>query len=52
MVIKYGSFYISWVNLKEYEFGVDEKHKAGQFTHTQIEQIVTTLGLHNYQVEE
>ncbi len=52
MIVKYGTFYISWFSIENYEFGVDEKHKAYWFDNeAHVKRIMGVLGLECYEVE-
>ena len=51
MIIKYGSYYISWYNLSTYEFGVDEIDRAYNFSDSEWEKVASELDLKCYEVE-
>lgn len=52
MYIKYGRFYISWVNLNESYFAVDTKDKAMWFnSEDEIKKVMQILCIDNYEVE-
>lgn len=51
-IIKYGTYYITWLDLDNCEFGVGERNQAKRFAEKQtIDEICGMMGLYNYEVE-